>query len=175
MIISPLSIAGAYLVEPTRREDERGTFERAFCAEEFGRAGLPTGIAQINVSRNRRAGTLRGVHWQAEPFPETKVVRAIKGAIYDVLVDVRPTSMSFGAWTAVELSAADGRAVFVPAGVAHGFQTLVDDVDVLYLMGAPYAAEAARGIRYDDPDVGIAWPLPVSVVSSRDLAFGPLR
>jgi len=177
VIFTETPLAGAWLLEPERREDERGFFARTFCVDEFAAHGLDPSVVQCNVSHNRLAGTLRGLHLQAEPHAETKLVACSRGAIYDVIVDLRAGSPSFRDWHAVELSEADGRQLFVPKGMAHGFQTLVDGTEVRYQMGHRFAASHARGVRWDDPALGIVWPDPPPygrLISERDLAYPDL-
>lgn len=171
MIFRELAIPGVFLLEPERHEDERGFFARSFCRREYEEHGLEPFVAQANVSWNRRRGTLRGMHYQLAPSEEAKTVRCTRGAIHDVVVDLRSGSETFGRHLAVELDPASGRQLYVPAGVAHGFQTLADDTEVFYLMSEFYDPERARGFRHDDPEVGIEWPLPVTVVSERDAAL----
>jgi dTDP-4-dehydrorhamnose 3,5-epimerase len=166
-----LPIAGAYLIEPDRLEDQRGFFARTWCREELAARGLVTELAQCSISFNRRKGTLRGMHYQVAPHEETKIVRCTMGALWDVLVDLRPDSPTYRQWTAAELTAENRRQLYIPAGCAHGFQTLTDDTEVLYLISESYHPESARGVRWDDPKLGIAWPLPVSAMSDRDRAF----
>lgn len=168
MIFRELELAGAFLIEPERHEDERGFFARTFCRREFEAHGLDPFVAQANLSYNRARGTLRGMHYQAPPSEEAKTVRCVRGAIHDVIVDLRPDSATFARHAAVELSAADRRALYVPPGFAHGFQTLEPETEVSYLMSAFYAPEHGRGFRHDDPEIGIRWPLPVSVISAKD-------
>lgn len=167
-------IAGLVLVELERHGDERGWFARTFCAEEFGGAGLPTAFVQGNQSRTATAGTVRGMHYQLPPASEDKYVRCVKGAIFDVGVDLRAGSPTYGTWWGAELSDTNGLGLLLPKGVAHGMQTLVDDVETTYLMSAPYAVEHERGVRHDDPAVGIEWPLPVTSVSDKDRAWPDL-
>lgn len=174
MRFTPTPLAGAQLVAMEFAEDERGGFARSFCAREFERHGLDPVVAQCNVSWNRRRGTLRGLHYQAPPHAEAKLVRCTRGAIWDVIVDVRPDSPTFRRWYAVELSALNRLALYVPAGFAHGFQTLADDSEVFYQMSAFHAPGHARGLRWDDPLLAIAWPLPDPIVSERDRSFAPL-
>ena len=174
MIFRETPIAGAFVVEPEPIEDERGHFARTFCAEEFAAHGLDPRVAQCNVSFNARAGTLRGMHYQATPYEEAKLVRCTRGAIYDVAVDLREGSPSRGRWFGVALGQDDGRAFFVPAGCAHGFQTLVDGSEVLYLMSTPYVPGSGRGVRWDDPAFGIEWPEPPPggrTMSQRDASY----
>jgi dTDP-4-dehydrorhamnose 3,5-epimerase len=165
-------LEGALLVEPEPQGDERGFFARSYCREEFAAQGVDFAIAQASVSFNRAAGTLRGLHYQAPPHAEAKLVRCTAGALFDVIVDLRESSPTRRRWFSVELSAANRRMLFVPPGLAHGFQTLADATEVEYLISAPYRPEAARGVRWDDPLLAIAWP-PVArrVISERDLAF----
>ena len=166
-----LGIPGAYLVELERQEDERGHFARTFCAEEFGARGLATSFVQTSLSVSPRRGTLRGLHWQEAPHAEAKLVRCARGRIYDVALDLRADSHIFRQHLGIELSATAGGAIYLPAGVAHGFLTLEDDCEVHYAMSAPYVAAAGRGVRYDDPAFGIVWPEPVRVVSARDRSW----
>jgi dTDP-4-dehydrorhamnose 3,5-epimerase len=164
----PTSIAGAYVVEQERHTDERGFFARTWCAREFEERGLDAGIAQCSVSFNRQRGTLRGLHYQAPPFTEVKLVRCTRGALYDVVLDLRPDSATFRAWLGVELGEADGRGLYVPRGCAHGFYVLADETEVAYQISDPYRPQAARGVRWDDRFHGVAWPGPVTVISARD-------
>lgn len=163
-----LDVAGVYLIEPERREDERGYFVRTWCSEEFARHVGKIDFVQTSQSFNRRAGTLRGLHFQAPPFAETKLVRCIRGAAYDVVADIRPHSPTFGRWLSAELSEDNGLAILIPEGLAHGFQTLRDGTELAYQISAFHWPSAARGIRWDDQAFGIVWPLPVSVISDRD-------
>jgi dTDP-4-dehydrorhamnose 3,5-epimerase len=164
----PTAIPGAWLIEQERRVDDRGFFARTWCAEELAERGLEARLAQCSVSFNDRRGTLRGLHYQAPPFAEVKIVRCSRGALYDVAVDVRPDSRTFRRWIGVELTAETGRALYVPRGFAHGFLTLADATEVSYQISAPYHPEAARGVRYDDPFFGITWPGPVKAIAPRD-------
>lgn len=168
-------IAGAMIVELERLEDERGFFARSFCAEEFAEHGLEPAIAQANVSFNRSAGTLRGMHYQVDPAAETKLIRCTSGAIWDVIIDMRPESPSYRRHFGAELTAADHRALFVPALCAHGFQTLADDTEVTYQVGDRYRPGHERGIAYDDPAIGIRWPREVTVISDKDRAWPALE
>jgi dTDP-4-dehydrorhamnose 3,5-epimerase len=152
-----------------RRCDERGYFARTWCVNEFRTAGLDDRIAQCSVAVNERAGTLRGMHYQVPPFAEVKLVRCCRGAIYDVIVDLRPDSPTNAQWIALELRAGDGRMLYVPEGFAHGYQTLADDTEVAYQVSVPHAPDAARGFRWDDPLFGIEWPeVDARVISERD-------
>lgn len=164
-------LAGAFIVEPERIADERGHFARTFSTAEFADLGLDARVAQCSVSFNRKAGTLRGMHYQADPHGEAKLVRCTAGAVVDVIVDIRPGSPTQWQWTSAELSAADGRALFIPVGFAHGFQTLVDDTELCYQISVPYHAASGRGLRHDDPRLGIRWPLPQAIVNERDRAW----
>ena len=175
LTFTPTPLAGAFVVELDRREDDRGFFARSFCQEEFAAHGLSPVVAQCNVSYNARRGTLRGMHYQAEPHAEAKLVRCTQGAIWDVIVDLRRGSPTFRRWYGVELSADNRRALYAPEGMAHGFQSLTDDAEVLYLMSRPYQAEAARGVRWDDPAFGIRWPIAEPHLSPRDRDFAPFR
>ena len=168
MIFLPTPLDGAYIVEPELHEDDRGFFARSFCRDEFKAHGLNPHLAQCNISFNRHRGTLRGMHYQAVPHAEAKLVRCTQGAIWDVIVDLRPESPSFRLWHGVELTAANRRAQYVPEGLAHGFQTLADNSEVLYLMSQFHRPDAARGIRWDDPAFAIAWPIAGPQLSQRD-------
>jgi dTDP-4-dehydrorhamnose 3,5-epimerase len=168
-------LAGAFVIEPERREDERGSFARCWCREEFAAHGIAAEWVQANVSFNRRAGTLRGMHYQAAPHEEAKLIRCTAGAAYDVIVDLRPHSPTRGCWNAVELSAAGSTLIYVPEGFAHGFQTLADNTELLYLMSAAYCPASARGVRWDDPALAITWPpCRERVISPRDRTFPEL-
>jgi dTDP-4-dehydrorhamnose 3,5-epimerase len=163
-----LELPGAYLIEAERHEDERGFFVRTWCREEFARHVNDISFVQASQSFNRRTGTLRGLHFQAPPFAETKLVRCIRGAAYDVIADIRPGSPTYGRWLSTELSEENGLALLVPEGMAHGFQTLADGTVLAYQISAVHRPEAARGIRWNDPALGVKWPLPVSAISARD-------
>lgn len=164
----PLSLAGAYLIELEEKRDERGFFARAFCVEEFAAQGLCTRYVQSNISYSARRGTVRGMHYQAPPWSEVKVVRCVRGAIYDVIVDLREESPTYLQHVGVELNDRNRSALYIPELFAHGFQTLSDDAEVEYQMSAMYAPEAARGLRYDDPALDIRWPLPAGLISEQD-------
>jgi dTDP-4-dehydrorhamnose 3,5-epimerase len=168
----PLAIAGAVLISIDPQADARGFFARTFCVDEFAAAGLRIDFVQDSISYNRRRGTLRGLHYQRPPHAETKIVRCTQGAVFDVVVDLRPDSPSFGRWTAVELTAENGRMVYIPAGLAHGFKTLADNTVVEYRIACRYAPAAAAGVRWDDPSLAIEWPAtPELVISERDTAL----
>ena len=169
MIFTPLPLPGAYAIEPELAGDERGFFARVWCAEEFVARGLRTDFAQSSISYNRRRGTLRGIHYQAPPHGETKLVRCIRGAVFDCVVDLRPDSPTFRQWYGCELTAENRHALYVPEGVAHGFQTLADDTELLYEITASYSPLHAQGIRWNDAQLSIRWPYPERpVVSERD-------
>lgn len=167
-------VAGAFIVDLEPRVDERGFFARAFCAREASAAGLDSRVAQINFSSNARAGTVRGMHYQAAPAVEPKVIRCITGSIYDVIVDMRPDSPSYLMHFGLRLSAANRRALYVPGLCAHGFQTLENDTDVLYQVGEFYTPEAERGLRPDDPALQIEWPLGITCISEKDCSWALL-
>ena len=171
MIFRDTELAGVRIVELEPHSDARGTFARSFCAAEFAAAGIAMEIAQTNISRNTSRGTLRGLHFQAEPAPEPKLVRCTAGRIFDVAVDLRPASPSFCRWTGVELDADTHNGVYIPAGCAHGFLTLSDNAEVTYLMGAAYVPELARGVRWNDPAFAIAWPFEPEIISDKDAAY----
>jgi dTDP-4-dehydrorhamnose 3,5-epimerase len=162
------ALPGAFVLEPQPMADERGLFARTFCAREFAEHGLTSRLVQCSVSYNRQKGTLRGLHYQRSPHEEAKLVRCTAGAVYDVIVDLRPGSSTYLQHFGVELSARSRRSLFVPEMFAHGFQTLEDDTEVFYQMSQFYAPDHAAGLRYNDPELGIAWPLPVSVMSDKD-------
>ncbi len=164
-------LKGAYLVDLDRLEDERGFFARSFCEKEFSAQGLASRFVQCNVSYSRRKGTLRGLHYQEEPRAEDKLVRCTMGAVYDVVVDIRQTSPTYLKWFGTEISAENRRAVFVPRGFAHGFQTLVDDSEVLYQMSEFFHPGSARGIRWDDPSLRITWPMRETILSEKDRSY----
>lgn len=168
MIFRDAGLDGVIVIEPERAEDERGHFARTWCRDAFAERGLATDFAQCNTSFNRRRGTLRGLHYQAAPHQEAKLVRCTRGRVFDVAVDVRPGSATLGRWCAAELSADNGRMVFIPGGFAHGFQTLEDTSELFYQMSAAYAPEAVRGISWNDPAIGIDWPIPEPILSERD-------
>ena len=165
------SLRGAWIVETEPVRDSRGSFARTFCEREFAEHGLETRFVQHSSSKNIQAGTLRGLHFQAGPHAEVKVVSCVRGAILDVIVDLRPDSAQFCQWQAVELTESNGRRLYIPRGFAHGFQTLCDDCEVHYLISEFYTPEASSGVRYNDSAFGIDWPLPVKVISEKDLAW----
>jgi dTDP-4-dehydrorhamnose 3,5-epimerase len=171
MIFTPTRLDGAWLVDIEPRRDDRGFFARSWCRREFAEHGLSAELAQCSISCSARAGTLRGMHFQRPPYDEAKLVRCIAGAIWDVIIDLRPLSPSFRCWQGFELDAAGRRSLYVPQGFAHGFQTLRDDTEIFYQISAFHEPAAASGLRHDDPAFAIAWPLPVTAVSARDLGW----
>jgi dTDP-4-dehydrorhamnose 3,5-epimerase len=171
VIFAPLRLSGAFVIELDRQEDERGFFARTWSRSEFEEHGLNPKIEQCSVSFNRRRGTLRGMHYQAAPYEEAKLVRCTMGAIYDVIIDLRPSSPTFARWEAAELTAHTRSMLYVPEGFAHGFLTLEDDTEVFYQISAPYSPEFGRGVRWNDPAFGVVWPEPVSVMSDRDASY----
>lgn len=168
VIFAETRLKGAYVIEPELLEDERGFFARSFCSREFRQQGLNFSFVQCNISFNRRQGTLRGMHYQAEPHAEGKLVRCTMGAIYDVIVDLRAASPTFKQWFAIELSAANRKMLYVPAGFAHGFQTLQENTEVFYQMSEFYCPDSVRGARWDDPAFKIDWPIIPPCLSDRD-------
>jgi dTDP-4-dehydrorhamnose 3,5-epimerase len=168
-------VAGVYLIEPEPVADERGFFARVFCREEFAAHGLNPDLAQGNISYNHAKGTLRGLHYQAAPHEEAKLVRCTRGAIWDVALDLRPGSPTYLAWAGFELSDANRAMLYVPEGCAHGFLTLAEGAEVAYQMSVPYAPAAGRGVRWDDPVFGIDWPGEVMVINQRDASYPDLE
>lgn len=171
MLFKQTQLEGVYIVEPNIIGDKRGFFACSWSAEAFAQQGLNPRLTQCNISFNKTRGTLRGLHFQAHPHEEAKLVRCTRGSIYDVAVDVRPTSKSRFAWVAVELSADNHRMLYVPEGFAHGYQTLEDATEIFYQVSESYHPECSRGLRWDDPRLGIEWPLRVGVISDRDKQF----
>lgn len=167
MKFTSLALPGVVLIEIEPAEDARGLFARVFCTDEFAAQGLPGAFTQHSISYNRKRGTLRGLHYQVEP-PEGKLVRCVVGAAWDVVADLRPLSPCYRRWCAIELDARRRNAIFVPKGCAHGFQTLTDDTELLYLIDTPYRPGAASGIRWNDPCLAISWPIPDPILSERD-------
>ena len=175
MIFAATQLDDAWLIEVEPREDQRGFFARTWCRQELAAQGLDTEIAQESLSYNRDCGTLRGLHFQRSPHEETKIVRCTRGGIFDVIVDLRPRSPTYLQWQGFELTAENRKALYVPKGFAHGFQTLTDEAEIAYHISAFYAPDSAGGYRYDDPEFGIAWPLPVTAISERDLEWPPFK
>jgi len=171
MIFAETRLLGAFLIEPERLEDERGFFARTWCQREFESHGLNQRVAQCNISFNRKRGTLRGMHYQTAPYAEAKLVRCTMGAIYDVIIDLRPDSPTFKQWLAVELTAENRLMLYIPVGLAHGFQTLVDNTEVFYQMFEFYHPECARGVGWNDPAFRVNWPLPVNVIADKDNTY----
>jgi len=171
MIFTETPLAGAFVIEPELIEDARGFFARTWCAREFAARGLVTHIVQCSTSFNKKKGTLRGMHYQAAPFAETKIVRCISGSMYDVIIDLRPSSSTYTRHSGVVLTAENRKMVYVPVGFAHGFQTLEDNTEVLYQISEVYSSAHARGVRWDDPAFGIRWPSDERTIVDRDRAY----
>lgn len=174
MIFSKTDFDGVLLVAPERNKDDRGYFARTFCTKEFADLGLMN-FAQSSVSFNLREGTVRGMHFQRAPDGETKLVRCVRGAIFDVLVDMRPYSPTYKQWRGFELNAANGYALYIPEDIAHGFQTLKDETEVFYMISPAFTPNIGAGLRFDDPQIGVSWPLPVSVIADKDRSWPLLR
>jgi len=168
-------VDGAYIVEPDRTDDERGFFARTFSAGEFAESGLEVSVAECSIAYNRLRGTLRGLHYQQQPHEEAKLIRCIRGSVYDVAVDLRPASPTHLRWAAVELSADNRLSFYVPPGCAHGYLTLADDSELQYQISESHVPEAAAGVRWDDPAIGIDWPAAPQVISSRDASYPDLH
>lgn len=164
-------LKGACIIEPERLEDERGFFARSFCQNEFEAHGLNPRVVQCNISYNKREGTLRGMHYQVAPMAEAKLVRCTRGAIYDVIIDLRPESPTYCQWVPVELTADNRCMLYIPEGFAHGFQTLEDDTEVFYQMSEFYTPDCVRGVRWDDPAFGIEWHLSNRIISKKDMSY----
>ena len=171
MTLAETKLKGAYVVENERFADQRGFFSRLWSTTEFAAQGLYPNIAEINLSFNLKQGTLRGMHFQIAPYAQEKLVRCTRGSIYDVIIDLRPESPTFKDWVAVELSAENYRQFYIPAGFAHGFQTLTDNAEVLYLMSSPFVPESARGVRWNDPAFKIDWPPADRTIIARDNSY----
>lgn len=164
-------LQGSWLIDPVLMEDERGYFARAFCKKELAEKNITMDIAQTNLSYNKKKGTLRGMHYQAAPYGEEKIVTCIRGRIYDVIIDLRSGSPTFSRWYAAELSAENRKSLYIPKDFAHGFITLTDDALIQYYMGEYFYPESARGIRWNDPRFNIMWPLAISVISEKDNSY----
>lgn len=175
MIFQSTRIDGLWTIVIERHRDERGSFGRTFCEKEFTERGLDGRFVQSSTSVTRRAGTLRGMHYQRPPYEEVKLVRCVRGTIFDVVADVRPDSPSFGAWQGFRLGQDEDLSLYIPTGCAHGFLTLTDDVEVTYSMSTPFAPGFADGFRYDDPVFAIEWPAAPGLVAEKDLAWGPFQ
>jgi len=171
MQFTETQLPGVFVIELERHEDDRGWFARTWCREEFVKHGLPVELAQSSISHNARRGTLRGMHFQMAPHAEAKLIRCVAGAVHDVALDLRPDSPTFKQSFATELSAENGRALFLPEGIAHGFQTLADDSALHYQMTAPYVAEASTGVHWNDPAFDLEWPVAEPILSERDQAW----
>lgn len=171
MIFTETKLKGAFIIDLELREDDRGGFARTFCAQEFESHGLKPTVAQCNMSFNHKAGTLRGMHYQVPPAAETKLVRCTKGAIYDVIIDMRPSSPTYMQHIGVELTADNRRALYVPEMFAHGYQALTDGAEVVYQVGEFYTPGYERGLHYSDPTFGIEWPMAITVISEKDAAW----
>ena len=171
MIFKETKLKGAYIIELEPLEDERGFFARSFCQKEFEEHGLNPRIVQCNISYNKKKGTLRGMHYQVFPHEEAKLVSCIRGAIYDVIIDLQPNSLTYCQWFAVELSTENYKMLYVPEGFAHGFQTLEDNTVVFYQMSEFYHPECARGVRWDDGAFGVEWPMDELILSDKDGAY----
>jgi dTDP-4-dehydrorhamnose 3,5-epimerase len=174
MIFTETKLKGAFIIDLEPRQDDRGSFARTFCQREFDDRGLKPTIVQASIAINRRKGTLRGMHFQYPPAAETKIVRCTRGAILDIIVDLRPESPTYLEHIAVELDADNMRSLYVPERFAHGYQVLQDDTDASYQMSETYTPSAEGGLPYDDPALGLVWPLPITVISARDRSFQPL-
>jgi len=168
-------LKGAFVIDLEKREDDRGFFARAFCQREFAEHGLEVQVAQCNISFNERKGTLRGMHYQVSPFEEAKLVRCTRGSIYDVIIDLRRDSRTFGRTFGVELTARNRRMLYIPREFAHGFQTLEHDTEVFYQMSQYYSAEHSRGVRWNDPAFGIEWPPDERIINKRDQQYSDFR
>lgn len=171
MIFTETKLKGAFIIEPERREDERGFFARLWCRDEFEAHGLATEFVQCSVSFNKKKGTLRGMHYQASPHKEAKLVRCTRGAIYDVIIDLRSDSPTFTQWVAAELTEENHRMLYVPEGFAHGFQTLQDNTEIFYQMSEFYHPESAKGVRWNDPVFSITWPPDERTIILRDMQY----
>jgi len=171
MVFQKIGLKGAYLIDLEKNEDERGFFARSFCEKEFEAHNLKLPIRQSNISYNKKKGTLRGMHYKIAPYEEIKLVSCVRGAIYDVIIDLRLDSSTYCKWFTVELSAKNYTSLYIPEGFAHGFQTLTDDTVVLYQMSEVYHPESEQGVRWDDHAFGIKWPLSVKIISEKDLRY----
>lgn len=171
MIFTPTKLNGSFIIDLEQHGDERGFFARAWCQKEFVAHGLNENLVQCNISYNQRKGTIRGLHYQIKPYEESKLVRCLKGAIMDVIIDLRSSSVTYKQWIAVELSESNRRALYVPEGFAHGFQTLKDDTELFYQVSQFFAPEYERGVRWNDPVFNIAWPLAPTMISEKDQSY----
>lgn len=171
MIFHKTILPGVFIIEPEPIPDHRGFFARVFCREKFQQLGLSSDLDQCSVSFNKRQGTLRGMHYQMDPFGEVKIIRCTMGAIFDVILDLREDSPTFKQWIGIELSSKNRKMLYVPEGLAHGFQTLEDETEVFYQMKGAFVPSAARGVKWNDPSFSIAWPIPVEVISEKDMQY----
>lgn len=171
MIFSKTDLAGAYIIDIEPMNDERGFFTRSWCSKEFEKRGLNSDLVQCNISYNRKKGTLRGMHFQLPPHGEVKVVRCVRGAIFDVIVDLRPDSFTYCRWQGIDLNESNRRALYIPEGFAHGFLTLTDDAEIFYQMSSGFVPGSASGIRWDDPAISICWPDQPQCISEKDMAY----
>jgi len=172
MIFTETALKGAFLIEPERLHDDRGFFARTWCQKEFQAHGINTNVAQCNISYNKKKGTLRGMHYQSAPCEEARLVRCTAGAAYDVIIDLRPDSITFRNWVSAELTAENRKMLYIPEGFAHGFITLTDNTEFFYQMSEFYMPDYARGVRWDDPAFNIKWPIDVVMISERDRQYG---
>ena len=175
MIFTETKLSGVTIIDLEKRGDERGFFARSWCQEEFQDQQLFSKVVQQNVSFSKFKGTLRGMHYQVAPYAETKIIRCPRGAVFDVVIDLRPDSETFKQWFGIELSADNYKMIYIPQGFAHGYQTLTDDTEVTYLVSAFYTPKAERGVRYNDPAVLIQWPLPVTTISDKDMNWPDIK
>jgi dTDP-4-dehydrorhamnose 3,5-epimerase len=175
MIFTETKLKGAFVIEPEKLEDDRGFFARIFEGKIFKQKGIEFNLVESSVSFNKKKGTLRGMHYQVEPYGETKIVRCTMGKIFDVIIDLRPKSKTYKQWFAIELSAENRRMLFIPKGFAHGFMTLEDNCEITYQMDQAYVQESASGIRYDDKEFKISWPMKPEVISPKDLTWKPFE
>lgn len=173
MIFTETKLSGVFIIEPERLEDDRGFFARVFDEKVFRQKGIEFNLVESSVSFNKKKGTLRGMHYQARPHAESKIVRCTMGKIYDVVIDLRPKSKTFKKWFAIELTAENRRMLFIPKGLAHGFMTLEDNCEIEYQMDQAYVPESSTGIKYDDKEFGVVWPMEPEVISPKDLAWKP--
>lgn len=175
MIFSETKLSGAYIIEIEKIEDGRGFFARTFDKEEFSKYNLDIDLAQSSISQNLKKGTIRGMHYQTDPYDESKLIRCLKGKIFDIIIDLRPNSKTFKEWFSLELNANNYKMLYIPKGFAHGFQTLEDNSEMFYQISQFYHPEYSKGIRWDDKEFGIQWPLKVSLISEKDLSYAPFE
>ncbi len=171
MIFTETKLLGAYIIEPKKIEDERGLFARVWDKDEFSKIGLDSEIIQSSISLNNKKGTIRGMHYQSKPHEENKIVRCLRGKIFDVIVDLRPDSKSFKEWFSIELTEYNYKMLYIPKGFAHGFQTLEDNTEISYNISQRYDPKSSKGVRWDDKEFGIKWPLKISIISQKDASY----